>query len=160
MRVVSCKSSSPVDPGGCTAPDVKPSVSDSGSSSCLVAVMIMSLSAAGEIEMIVTVLEGASGNDDEVSVGEGAGEVSIVLEGPDSFSTSFNPWFSFNTVDEPNADVADALSSRGCVCDVPVHGTSLRASLDKNESLVDRALLLYTFDLLELDLLLTAGFST
>lgn len=151
-----------MDPGGCTAPDVTPSVSDSGSSSCLVAVMIMSLSAAGEIEMTVTVLEGASGNDDEVSVGEGAGEVSIVaLEGPDSFSTSFNPCFSFNTVDEPNADVADALSSRGCVRDVPVHGTSLRASLDKNEGLVDRALLLYTFtfDLLE-DLLITAGFST
>ena len=40
--------------------------------------MIMSLSAAGEREIIVTGLEGANGNDDEVSAGDGAGELSMV----------------------------------------------------------------------------------
>lgn len=126
----------------------------------------MSLSAGGDSATTGTGLEGASANDDEVSAGEDAGEVSMVplesCEGPDSFSTSFNPCFSFSTIDDPSSDVLDALPSisRGCVRDVPVHGTSLRISLEKNEGLDDGALL-YTFAFgLPEDLPITAGFST
>lgn len=117
--------------------------------------------------MIATGLEVASGNDDEVSVGEGAGVVSIVAlegwEGPDSFSTSFSPCFSFRTMDESCSDVPDALSSisRGCVREVLVHGTSLRTSFEKNEGLDDRVLLYtFAFSLPEEDLPISAGFST
>src|ERR1700733_4659657 len=72
----SCRRTSPVDPGGCTAPEVTPSVSDSGNS-CLVGGIIMSLSAGGDSATTGTGLEGASANDDEVSAGEDAGEVSM-----------------------------------------------------------------------------------
>jgi hypothetical protein len=122
-----------VDPGACTAPDVKPSVSDRGNSwAGGVGGPNTSVSAVGGVLGTTGVGSGVVTVAGSVAAGTGGGVAAF--DGAtacllSTCSTEFEVTFSFVPESEE-----ESLSSMGCVLgDGETQGTSARSSLDRND---------------------------